>query len=106
MSFVPSFVNFLELVEALIDLSKFSASLIFTFIVASHIDRSLSFRSISNDLYSSMNLDHISFEIVVVEEVLAIESFTGDVLVEFFVKVLIPGLNPISGKTLAFELAD
>ena len=61
MAFVPSFVNFLVLVEALIGLFKFSASLNYTFIVASHIDRSLSSRSKPKCLSSFWNLDQISF---------------------------------------------
>ena len=76
IAFVPYFVNVLELVEALVDFSKFYASLLFTFIVASNIDRSLSFRSKPKYLYSLWNLDRISCEIVYVEEQLAIESFT------------------------------
>ena len=57
-------------------------------------------------VFLGLGLSRFKFEIVVAEEVLAIQSFTGDVKVEFFVKVLNPGLNSISGKALAFELAD
>ena len=67
MAFVPRFVNVLELVEALIDLSELSASLMFTFIVASNIDRSLSSESKPKYLYSLWNLDHTSSTIVDVE---------------------------------------
>ena len=53
-----------------------------------------------------MKLDQTLFKIVVVGQALPGNSLTGDTKVDFFVKVLIPVLNLIYGKTLAIKLAD
>ena len=102
-SSIPYLGNFFEPVYELILLSKFLASSIFTFIVACHILRVLSFSVISNESYSSPNFSQSSSDVSILEDDVDIETFEIACIVLEFVKTLIVGLLAIPLETLAFK---